>query len=78
MISITQKTLQDLEFATILQNIASRCNTELGEEKALQIVPFRDKAALLQQLTQTSEYVASFSNQNALPNHGFENCNFES
>ena len=77
MLSITEKTLQDLEFTTVLQNIASRCNTELGEEKALQITPFRDKALLLQNLAQTSEYLSSFSNQNALPNHGYENCSFE-
>ena len=73
MISITQKTLQDLEFNTILQTISDRCNTEIGKQKALQITPFQDKEVLLQALHQTSEYVSSFANNNAIPNHGFEN-----
>ena len=77
MISITEKTLQDLEFNTILQTIASKCNTDIGEEKAMAITPFKDKEALLTNLKQTSEYVASFSNNNAIPNHGFENINYE-
>lgn len=77
MISITDKTLQDLEFNTILQTIASKCNTDIGEEKAMAITPFKDKEALLTNLKQTSEYVASFSNNNAIPNHGFENINYE-
>ena len=73
MISITQKTLQDLEFNTILQTISDLCNTEIGMQKALEIVPFQDKELLLKALSQTSEYVSSFSNNNAIPNHGFEN-----
>jgi len=73
MISITDKTLQDLEFSTILQTISDRCNTEIGKQKALEIIPFKDKELLMNALLQTSEYLASFTNNNALPNHGFEN-----
>lgn len=73
MISITDKTLQDLEFKTVLQTISDRCTTEIGKEKALQIAPFKDKEELLMVLQQTSEYLSSFSNNNALPNHGFDN-----
>ena len=72
MISITEKTLKDLEFHTILQTISDRCNTEIGMEKALQIQPFKNKEILFSELAYTNEYVASFSNNNALPNHGFE------
>lgn len=72
MISITEKTLKDLEFHTILQTISDRCNTEIGMEKALQIQPFKSKEILFTELACTNEYVASFSNNNALPNHGFE------
>ena len=72
MISITEKTLKDLEFHTILQTISDRCNTEIGMEKALQIQPFKNKEILFAELAYTNEYVASFSNNNALPNHGFE------
>ncbi|WP_291135510.1 endonuclease MutS2 [Flavobacterium sp. UBA7663] len=77
MISITQKTLQDLEFNTVLETIASRCNTDIGEAKALAINPFKNKEELLINLKQTSEYLSSFSNNNAIPNHGFENINYE-
>jgi DNA mismatch repair protein MutS2 len=73
MISITDKTLQDLEFNTILETISAICNTEIGKEKALQITPFKDKDTLMNALLQTSEYVSSFTNNNAIPNHGFDN-----
>jgi len=77
MISITQKTLQDLEFNTVLETIAGRCNTDIGEAKAMAITPFKNKEELLINLKQTSEYLSSFSNNNAIPNHGFENINYE-
>jgi DNA mismatch repair protein MutS2 len=73
MISITKKTLQDLEFNTVLQTISDRCNTEIGKQKALAIVPFSNREALMDALLQTSEYLSSFTNNNALPNHGFGN-----
>ena len=73
MISITEKTLQDLEFTTVLQTISDSCNTEIGKLKALEIIPYKDKKLLMNALLQTSEYVSSFSNNNAIPNHGFEN-----
>ena len=77
MISITQKTIQDLEFDVVLNTIAELCNTDLGKTAALAITPFKEKEVLLVNLKQTSEYVSSYSNNNALPNHGFENCNTE-
>jgi DNA mismatch repair protein MutS2 len=72
MISITEKTLQDLQFPVILDTISTICNTEIGKLKALEITPFRDKDTLIQALLQTSEYVSSFQNNNAIPNHGFD------
>ena len=77
MISITDKTLQDLEFNTVLQAISEICNTDLGKEKALKITPFKNKEELMDNLHQTSEYVSSFTNNNAIPNHGFESINHE-
>ncbi|MBC7524875.1 MAG: DNA mismatch repair protein MutS [Flavobacterium sp.] len=77
MISITDKTLQDLEFNTVLQTISEGCNTELGKQKALLIIPFQDKNLLMDNLAQTSEYLSSFSNNNAISNHGFESVNTE-
>lgn len=77
MISITEKTLQDLEFTTVLQTISERCNTEMGKQKALEITPFKDKNTLMDALLQTSEYVSSFTNNNAIPNHTFDSISNE-
>jgi DNA mismatch repair protein MutS2 len=77
MISITEKTLDDLQFPTILETIASHCVTEIGKEKAFNILPFSDKNTLMNALMQTSEYVSSYSNNNAVPNHGFETIHHE-
>ena len=72
MISITEKTLQDLQFPTVLETISAICNTNIGKQKALEITPFKDKETLMTALMQTSEYVSSFQNNNAIPNHGFD------
>ncbi|MCL9804511.1 DNA mismatch repair protein MutS [Flavobacterium amniphilum] len=72
MISINNKTLQDLQFQTVLETISEFCITEIGNEKALHIEPIKNKDNLMQSLLQTSEYRSSFDNNNALPNHGFE------
>ena len=77
MISITEKTLQDLQFPTVLETISAGCNTEIGAQKALEITPFQDKDSLMKSLWQTSEYRSSFDNNNAIPNHGFETISHE-
>ena len=77
MIAITEKTLQDLQFPTILETLSEICNTDVGKQKALEIVPFKDKNELMESLWQTSEYRSSFENNNAVPNHGFENIAHE-
>ncbi len=77
MQKIHPKTLQDLEFPTVLQQVSTRCNTELGKEMALTLTPIANKEDLLEVLGQTSEYLASFSNDNRIPNHGFDNINSE-
>jgi DNA mismatch repair protein MutS2 len=75
--TITEKTLQDLQFPTVLETVSSMCNTDIGKEKALAITPFRDRKPLIDALAMTSEYVSSFQNNNAIPNHGFENISGE-
>ena len=72
MIAITEKTLQDLQFPTVLETLSDICNTDIGKEKALKITPFKEKETLMEALLQTSEYVSSFQNNNAIPNHGFD------
>lgn len=77
MHKIQPKTLQDLEFPTVLQQVAARCNTELGKESALTISPIQNLEELKVVLGQTSEYLASFTNDNRIPNHGFDQINPE-
>ncbi len=77
MISITEKTLQDLQFPTVLATLSAICNTDIGKQKALEIVPFKEREMLMTALLQTSEYLSSFQNNNAIPNHGFDAINYE-
>lgn len=72
MINIHKKTLQDLEFATVLQQVSDYCVTSLATQKALTIEPYQDKETLLKALQLTNEYVSSFDNGNRIPNHGFD------
>ncbi|UAB75108.1 DNA mismatch repair protein MutS [Mesoflavibacter sp. SCSIO 43206] len=77
MINIHQKTLQDLEFATVLNQVSEYCITALGNEAALSISPYKDKETLLFSLQLTNEYISSFYNDNRIPNHGFDSITKE-
>ena len=72
MISIHKKTLQDLEFTTVLNQVSEYAITELGHDKILQIYPYHTKDELIHALQLTNEYLASFDNNNRIPNHGFD------
>lgn len=63
------KTLEDLEFPTVLNQIAALCLTELGKKYALRIKPFTEKENLLMALQQVNEYLSSLENNNAIPSH---------
>ncbi len=77
MINIHEKTLQDLEFPTVLQQVSEHCITPLGNEKALEIEPYKTKEQLLFSLNLTNDYVSSFYNDNRIPNHGFDTISKE-
>jgi len=72
MINIHEKTLKDLEFENVLEQVSQYCITDLGKNKTLQILPFRTKDTLQNELNLVNEYLASFYNDNRIPNHGFE------
>lgn len=72
MINIHEKTLQDLEFSTVLEQVSEYCVTALGNQKALSILPYKDKETLLNALQLTNEYLSSYYNDNRIPNHGFD------
>ena len=74
---IQLKTIEDLEFPTVLQQVADRCHTDKGRERILSLLPFVDKTEAIVAMTQTAEYLDSFSNNNKIPNHGFESIDRE-
>lgn len=74
---IQTKTLQDLEFSTVLYEITERCTTELGKETTQKIKPFLKKEQMMAALYQTNEYLSSFDNNNQIPNHGFDEISNE-
>ncbi|NVK51576.1 MAG: DNA mismatch repair protein MutS [Flavobacteriaceae bacterium] len=75
--NISEKTLQDLEFATVLEQVSASCISELGKELVLNITPIDDRELLQQELQLVNEYVSSFISENRIPNHGFENISQE-
>ncbi len=69
---ITRKTLNDLEFDTVISSISDYCISSLGKRAVLKITPISAKLTLLEELYLVNEYVASFENENKVPNHHFE------
>ena len=72
MDTIQDKTLQDLEFPTVLKQVAARCTTTLGKERAIEITPISEEENLRKILGQTSEYLSSLISENKIPAHGFD------
>ncbi len=72
MIRIHEKTLKDLEFYTVLEQISEYTITALGKEASLAIRPIEVEAQLIRELDYVNEYRSSFDNENRIPNHGFE------
>jgi DNA mismatch repair protein MutS2 len=70
--NISEKTLQDLEFLTVLQHVATHCISGLGKEKVLEIRPIANRKTLFKELYLVNEYLSSFQNDNRVPNHGFD------
>jgi DNA mismatch repair protein MutS2 len=70
--NISNKTLQDLEFATVLQHVTEHCITGLGKERVLATTPITYKKGLYKELHLVNEYLSSFQSENRVPNHGFD------
>ncbi|EDP94467.1 DNA mismatch repair protein MutS [Kordia algicida OT-1] len=77
MIKIHSKTLDDLEFETVLQQVSEHAVTTYGKQKINDTQPFQDREILLTNLAYVNEYLASFENENVIPNHGFEGISLE-
>lgn len=76
-ITITEKTLNDLEFDTILESVKNYCITDLGKSAVNKILPFKSKDKLFSELKKTDEYLTSFENDNRIPNHSFDDISKE-
>jgi len=74
MVSIPDKTLEDLEYSEVLRQCAAFAITPLGKEVVLELKPQTEIEDVQNRLQMTSEYCASFDNENRIPNHGFDDC----
>lgn len=72
MIKIDKKTLEDVEFHTVLKQVSEFCITNPGNEKVLAIVPYETTEDVLPSLQRVKEFTASFGSDSPIPNHGFE------
>ena len=77
MIRIHEKTLNDLEFFTVLEQVSEHTITALGKEAVLGILPIEQEEALMRELDYVNEYLSSFDNDNRIPNHGFDTISKE-
>lgn len=77
MIGIHEKTLKDLEFFLVLDQISEHTITALGKEAVLNIQPIAVVSQLIRELDYVNEYLSSFDNDNRIPNHGFESISKE-
>ena len=76
-IIISEKTLNDLEFETILQRVETFCVSDLGRKASQNIKPILKKEVLFSELKKVDEYLTSFANDNRIPNHSFDDISKE-
>lgn len=69
---LPKKTLEDLEFFRVTEQISAFAVTPMGKAACAALTPLPDSAMALSELQAVSEYLASFDNDNRIPNHGFE------
>ena len=69
---LPKKTLEDLEFFEVTKQIADFAITPMGKASCNALEPLMEQEAMLKELHIVSEYLASFDNDNRIPNHGFE------
>ncbi|MDP5078601.1 MAG: DNA mismatch repair protein MutS [Nonlabens sp.] len=72
MKKIASKTLEDLEFVTVLKQVAARCVTDNGKAAVLDVTPSVRRETVKRWLQETHEYLYSFSTEHSIPNHGFD------
>jgi len=76
-LAIPKKTLEDLEFDVVVDNILSYCVTSHGKEKLKSLKPSLVFDQINFSLDLVSEYLSSLDNDNNFPNHFFESISKE-
>lgn len=77
MIKISKKTLADLEFTRVREQLSEFCVTDMGREKSIKIIPFKYPQQTILALNQTQDYKSSFLEDETIPAHGFEEVHEE-
>lgn len=77
MARVGRKTLEDLEFSQVLQQLSEYCITELGKKSVFRIKPFSKFSEIEPELQRTREFKSSFGEDNPIPNHGFDSIEKE-
>jgi DNA mismatch repair protein MutS2 len=72
MVSIPDKTLEDLEYNEVLRQCAVFAITPIGKDVVMGLKPQTLETEVINNLSMTSEYRASFDNENRIPNHDFD------
>ena len=75
--AIPNKTLEDLEFDVVVDNILTYCVTSHGKEKLKSLKPSLVFDQINFSLDLVSEYLSSLDNDNNFPNHFFESISKE-
>lgn len=74
---ISRKTIQDLEFDTVLQQASAYCTTDDGKSLMIEQRPSHHKPVIENSLHFTNEYLQSFASEYRIPNHGFDSIEKE-
>ena len=77
MIKISSRSLDDLEFPVVCEQISELCITGQGKEKSLSIQPYPNYSRTVFGLNQTNEYFNSKTQDQPIPNHGFDSIQSE-
>lgn len=77
MIKITSKTLSDLEFPAVCQQLSEYTLTGPGKLIALKTTPYPTFDQTVIALEQTREYLSSFLEESPVPNHEFDEISNE-
>src|SRR5690554_23073 len=72
MTRIGTKTLEDLEFPSVLKQISENCVTQAGLERVLSVKPFSRFSDIKPELHRVREFKDSFGGDVPIPNHGFD------